>query len=267
LYLIVSLCLLIKPPLEHPLSNLPYNIPYDILLSKYCLLLEIYHSIKKEVNILKDENTKLRKQYNDINKFNLPIEDNVVIKVDKVINKINIKDNKLGDNNNINITNINQQDIIIPIKNIQDKLTIFELNKSINYLSYRLNRNKKIANKISANLIYKIEHIKGDKLHTASKDNLISHTPSKVIKVNKEVNTQINTQINTKVNTKEIYKKQDKIYNYYKSESIIDRIKVLLEEKYSIRKILDILNFEGYVSSKSNCISIGTVQNIIRKYL
>ena len=49
----------------HPLSTLPYNVPYDILVEKYRKLLELYHSIKTEINILErlqDEDCKVNEE-------------------------------------------------------------------------------------------------------------------------------------------------------------------------------------------------------------
>jgi hypothetical protein len=106
----------------HPLSKLPYNITRDLLVEKYCKLLELYHIIKNEIKILKDENIILKINYNninnnDINDFNLPIEntnikdDNIPIENTKIVNNNNIK--------NINIINI-KGDKIEPIK--EDKI-------------------------------------------------------------------------------------------------------------------------------------------------
>jgi hypothetical protein len=53
----------------HPLSKLPYNIPRDILVEKYCRLLELNNNMKNEIEILKENNNKLKKLYDNGTEF------------------------------------------------------------------------------------------------------------------------------------------------------------------------------------------------------
>jgi hypothetical protein len=56
----------------HPLSNLPINVPRDLLIEKYCKLLEIVNDLQsknkiltKDNQILTKDNQKLREQCDD----------------------------------------------------------------------------------------------------------------------------------------------------------------------------------------------------------
>jgi hypothetical protein len=103
----------------HLLSNLPKDVSYDILVEKYCKLLESYYNLKRNYEILIQENNNCKNIELINNNFNLPLEDNLntksstkidifhkkdtdltinlTIKGDKIINNTNIKD----DNNKI----------------------------------------------------------------------------------------------------------------------------------------------------------------------
>jgi hypothetical protein len=218
----------------HPLSSLPYNVPYDILLNKYCRLLELYHSIKTEIKILKEEN----KQYKD-NKLD---ERNIDIKGNNNINIINI-------NSNI-IDKIQQEPIIIkgtiiPIENIQNKSAIFELNKTINYLSYNIKKNipkniKRIEPKFNSNI-----KPKNDK--TGSIEN------------NKTGSIE-----NDKSGSIKIPKRKQNIIKYYEDKRIIERIRALIKENIGDQKICNILNREEYKSFEGNEITRYVVRRLRR---
>jgi hypothetical protein len=118
----------------HPLSNLPKNVSYDLLVVKYCKLLETYHSIKdknetfieinkrltEENKRLIDENEKLRK----ITRLNKPLECNVDSRVDDIIdtdNEVNI-DTSILSIRRLNLLRLYQKNNIIKIIKEQIKI-------------------------------------------------------------------------------------------------------------------------------------------------
>jgi hypothetical protein len=251
--------------------------PITSQLSKIIDRLDIFIKDYKKRNIIirkkQQENNKLREQYNNL----------------KSIELIDKKDDK---------------DTVI------EKSSIFELVKSINYLTYKLHLSNKVkkyikGDKLSDN-IFDNTTIKDDKLGVnifdniiTKDDNIFDNTSIKndklddntiikedikgvkilsntLIKGNKlGVKILDNTSIkNDKLGDKTINIKGDKtiniknkVYEYYKNTGIIDKIINLRSETYSIRKIEDILNNEGYLSNKGDYITRRIVEKIIKNYL
>jgi hypothetical protein len=217
----------------HPLSTLPYNIPREILVEKYCRLLEYKENLINQIKILK-------MHYN----VNIKGDKNIYIKGDN--NIINIK--KEDKNNDIDeITKTEEVQGLLGLEVVKkgdnNKLVIVNLSKSICYLSYKLNKNyqKEKVSKLLINEKEKVPKILlNEEVYQKEKvPNLLICEKEKVPKI----------LLNEEVNILKSSKKSINNLNYYITSGVITKIKQLKEINTSNRKIVDILNDEGFLSS------------------
>jgi hypothetical protein len=220
----------------HPLSTLSYNVPYDILREKYCKLFEQYLRMKEEINVLKEENKKLRKQDNILDTFNLPLNNKEHKTNINIFNNVNIRDNKNIDikiDNNIKTINKTKQQEFIDFTKKQPNNILIELSKSVCLLTHK----KRKHNLDNKNIEKDVE---------------------KVYNLGQDLGQHLRQHLG---------QRYDKVFQYYKENKMINRIKELKYQGNTIRKIVGILNDEKFKSSTGNCISKGTVENIIKNYI
>jgi hypothetical protein len=245
----------------HPLSRLPHNVPYDILVEKYCKLLDAYNILKDKVVVLIQENNKLKEQYNitkDIN-YNLPIND--------------ILDNKIPTKKQQTTNGLIElsKSLCLLNHNIK-KNSLQNIYKGINLMSQKvLNYNNKginletkkvlIFNDKSINLkTIKVSNYndKGIELETLKvlnyNDKSIELEPKKVLNYNyKSIN------LDTLKSSNYVYKSYDN-----KNKDILKKLSELKQSNKSYKEMSDILNNEQYFTTRGGYITKSVVQNLLR---
>jgi hypothetical protein len=174
---------------------------------------------------------------------------------------------------------------VVPIQNKFTTKTcnpiIFELSKSINYLTYKIGISNKVINsqihlstipinsKIysSTNTINSIKHQSTKVKNSITPQfingiNSITHQSINSINSINNISDKVINSINNPSDIPNTYKY--KVYQYYIESNIIKRLQELRQYNYSYTKLSNILNDEGYVGYKGRKITRDIIRNLLK---